>query len=85
MHWCFNCLVVVALIDDKILYMHGGLSAELKHLDETRNVNRPADVPDQGLICDLLWADRNRDIKGCAENDRGISYTFTAGKVSEFL
>ncbi|KAH0451564.1 hypothetical protein IEQ34_018863 [Dendrobium chrysotoxum] len=52
---CFNCLPVAALIDEKILCMHGGLSPVLKNLDQIRNIARPADVPDQGLLCDLLY------------------------------
>ncbi|KAL5974898.1 hypothetical protein ACLOJK_031573 [Asimina triloba] len=82
---CFNCLPVSAIIDDKILCMHGGISPELDCLDRIRAIERPVDVPDQGLLCDLLWADPDRDIKGWGENDRGVSYTFGSDKVEEFL
>lgn len=83
---CFNCLPVAALIDEKILCMHGGLSPELKDLKQIRDdIPRPSDVPDQGLLCDLLWADPDKDIEGWGENDRGVSYTFGADKVTEFL
>ncbi|GMN40681.1 hypothetical protein TIFTF001_009908 [Ficus carica] len=82
---CFNCLPVAAVIDDKIFCMHGGLSPELESLDQVRTIERPVDVPDQGLLCDLLWADPDRDIKGWGENDRGVSFTFGTDKVAEFL
>ena len=65
--------------------MHGGLSPEMDRLDQIRAIQRPVDVLDQGLLCDLLWADPDRDIKGWGENDRGVSYTFGADKVTEFL
>ncbi len=42
-------------------------------------------MPDQGLLCDLLWADPDKEIKGWGENDRGVSYTFGADKVVESL
>ncbi|KAF5747694.1 putative protein phosphatase-1 [Tripterygium wilfordii] len=82
---CFNCLPVTAIVDGKILCMHGGLSPEMDSLDQIRAIERPADVPDQGLLCDLLWADPDKDIQGWGENDRGVSYTFGADKVAEFL
>nr|POF12172.1 serine/threonine-protein phosphatase pp1 isozyme 4 [Quercus suber] len=82
---CFNCLPVAALIDDKILCMHGGLSPDLTNLDQIRNLTRPTDVPDSGLLCDLLWSDPGRDVKGWGMNDRGVSYTFGPDRVSDFL
>ena len=42
---CFNCLPVAAVIDEKILCMHGGLSPDLTSLEEIKNIGRPTDVP----------------------------------------
>ncbi|GER49585.1 serine/threonine-protein phosphatase PP1 [Striga asiatica] len=83
--YCFNCLPVAALIDEKILCMHGGLSPDLTDMDQIRNLPRPTDIPDSGLLCDLLWSDPSREIKGWGMNDRGVSYTFGPDKVAEFL
>ena len=65
--------------------MHGGLSPEITNFDQVRRLVRPTDVPDSGLICDLLWADPDKDIAGWAENDRGVSFTFGADTVESFL
>ncbi|KAI3996124.1 hypothetical protein MKX01_031478 [Papaver californicum] len=82
---CFNCLPVAALIDGKIFCMHGGLSPHLKKFDQIRDISRPVDIPDEGLLCDLLWADPDKDFDGWGENDRGVSCTFGSDKITEFL
>ena len=69
----------------QIFCMHGGLSPELQHMDQIRRVMRPTDVPDTGLLCDLLWSDPDKDIVGWGENDRGVSFTFGSDMVQIFL
>jgi len=82
---CFNCLPVCALVEDKILCMHGGLSPDLKKLDQIRDIERPTDVPDSGLLCDLLWSDPDKDISGWGENARGVSFVFGNDVTRTFL
>lgn len=45
-------------------------------MEQIRRIMRPTDVPDQGLLCDLLWSDPDKDTLGWGENDRGVSFTF---------
>lgn len=74
-----------AIIEDKILCIHGGLSPDLKNLEQIRRIVRPTEIPDAGLLCDLLWADPDADTSGWGENDRGVSFTFGADVVENFL
>lgn len=82
---CFNCLPVAAIIDEKIFCCHGGLSPDLQGMEQIRRLMRPTDVPDTGLLCDLLWSDPDKDVQGWGENDRGVSFTFGVDVVSKFL
>jgi len=82
---CFNWLPVTAMIDEKILCMHGGLSPKLKNFDNIRSIKRPTDVPEKGLLCDLLWSDPEKEIRGWGTNERGVSWTFGPDVVSRFL
>nr|CAD7392848.1 unnamed protein product [Timema cristinae] len=82
---CFNCLPVASVINEKIFCCHGGLSPDLHSIDQIRRIMRPTDVPDQGLLCDLLWSDPDIEVVGWGENDRGVSYTFGADVVIGFL
>jgi len=65
--------------------MHGGLSPDLKHVDEIEKIPRPTDVPATGLLCDLLWSDPEKVIQGWAPNDRGVSFIFGKDVVHKFL
>nr|CAH7747257.1 unnamed protein product [Callosobruchus chinensis] len=80
----FNTLPVAAIIDDKIFCCHGGLSPDLLHIGQIRNIERPIEVPCQGLLCDLLWSDPST-LMGWTENDRGVSVSFGPDVISKFL
>ena len=80
----FNYLPVAAIIDEKILCMHGGLSPELKNLQNIQDITRPTDIPDTGLLCDLLWSDPDKDCVEYDENDRGVSVIFGEKIVQDF-
>jgi len=69
----------------KVVTSADGQSPDLQSMEQIRRVMRPTDVPDTGLLCDLLWSDPDKDITGWSENDRGVSFTFGPDVVSRFL
>ncbi|CAE8603428.1 unnamed protein product [Polarella glacialis] len=86
----FNYLPASAIIDDKVICMHGGLSSEMlsePSFDLRAKINsiqRPADIPDAGFLCDLLWSDPAEG-SGFGANDRGVSVSFGPDVVKSFL
>ncbi|ABW98057.1 pp1 (nucleomorph) [Hemiselmis andersenii] len=81
----FNYLPIAATIGGKIFCSHGGISPELSSFQQIKSIKRPTEIPDQGLICDLLWSDPEENIKGWKKNDRGISFVFGKDVVFDFL
>ncbi|KAH8252361.1 hypothetical protein KR038_010178, partial [Drosophila bunnanda] len=82
---CYNCLPLAATIDSNIFCCHGGLSPTLFNLDQILKIERPLEIPESGLACDILWADPDNRIHGWGPNARGVSYTFGSDVVSAFL
>jgi serine/threonine-protein phosphatase PP1 catalytic subunit len=81
----FRRLPIAAIVDRKIFCVHGGLSPHLETLDDIRNITRPIEIPEEGLLCDLVWSDPNPDAEDWDPNDRGTSVFFGAEKVRDFL
>ena len=81
---CFKYLPVAALINSKIFCIHGGLSPDLENFEQIKNLERPYDDPQKGLLCDLIWSDPLEEHDGWEESRRGISFQFGADIVSNF-
>lgn len=56
----FNCLPLCALIDDRFLCMHGGISPYLRTIQDIITINRFQEIPSEGPLCDLMWSDPNQ-------------------------
>ena len=80
----FRMLPLCSLINKKIFCTHGGISPELKSFNQLEKINRNCNIPNQGIICDLTWADPKRQVFKYKDNDRGVSYTFNKDALKEF-
>ena len=81
----FRYLPLCAVIGERIFCVHGGLSQELKNLKQLEEFKRPLDIPEAGILVDLLWADPSDAASGYEPSDRGASYTFGKEAAMQFL
>jgi serine/threonine-protein phosphatase PP1 catalytic subunit len=82
---CFNILPVSAVIENKIFCTHGGISPDLNGISQIEKIKRPQEVPEEGVLCDLLWSDPEEGLEGWENNERGVSYIFGEDCVGKFL
>ena len=73
------------VLSNEILVIHGGLfSQEGVTLDELKKINRFQDVPEDGLMCELLWSDPWEE-NGVISSPRGIGVLFGPDVTEKFL
>jgi len=79
----FDFLALAAIIDGKVLCVHGGLSPEIRTLDQIRVVARAQEIPHEGAFCDLVWSDPD-DVETWAVSPRGAGWLFGDKVSGEF-
>jgi serine/threonine-protein phosphatase 6 catalytic subunit len=79
----FDYLTLAALIDGRVLCVHGGLSPDVRTLDQVRTVDRVCEIPHEGPFCDLMWSDPE-EVEAWAVSPRGAGWLFGARVTSEF-
>lgn len=72
------------LIDEQILCVHGGLSPDIKTLDQIRTIERNQEIPHKGAFCDLVWSDPE-DVDTWAISPRGAGWLFGAKVTNEVM
>ncbi|KAI3643438.1 hypothetical protein MP228_012993 [Amoeboaphelidium protococcarum] len=86
--WRYSCQVfdylgLAAIIDGRVLCVHGGLSPDVSTIDGIRSLDRVKEIPHAGAFCDLMWSDPE-DIEGWAVSPRGAGWLFGSRVTSEF-
>jgi serine/threonine-protein phosphatase PP1 catalytic subunit len=81
----FCCLPIAAVINRAVFCVHGGLSPVLSAIEDIRAIERPTDIPEEGLVADLLWSDPSNQIEGWGANSRGETFTWGPAAVREFM
>ncbi|VAH02152.1 unnamed protein product [Triticum turgidum subsp. durum] len=84
----FNYLPLAAMIEKKIICMHGGIGRSINSVEQIEKIERPITM-DVGsiVLMDLLWSDptENDSVEGLRPNARGPGLvTFGPDRVAEF-
>ncbi|CAD7973113.1 unnamed protein product [Amoebophrya sp. A25] len=56
----------------------------LSKVMRTKLPNRPCEIPEYGLMCDVLWSDPSPAVPYWGSNERGVSFCFGASVVDSF-
>ncbi|MCO5546748.1 hypothetical protein L7F22_000184, partial [Adiantum nelumboides] len=84
----FNWLPLAAIIEKKIICMHGGIGRSINHVEQIESLQRPITMEAGSVVLmDLLWSDptENDSVEGLRPNARGPGLvTFGPDRVLEF-
>jgi serine/threonine-protein phosphatase 6 catalytic subunit len=81
----FDYLPISAVIGGKVFAVHGGLSPDISHIDQIRQIDRIAELPTEGEFADLMWSDPEESIADWSINPRGAGWVFGAAPTRQFL
>jgi len=81
---CFDTFGLAALIDEQVLCVHGGLSPDIRTLDQIRAIDRNQEIPHEGAFCDLVWSDPEDITTSWQMSPRGAGYLFGRQVTNEF-
>lgn len=87
----FDSMPVAALVAQRYLAVHGGISPSLNKLEEIDRPQRFKEAPFEGLFCDLIWADPTPDEEAhmipefSPNSDRDCSVYYGKQAASQFL
>ena len=84
----FNWLPLAAVIEGRVLCMHGGIGRSINSIDQIEALQRPLGMEDGGIVLmDLLWSDptTNDAVEGVQPSPRGPGLvTFGPDRVLDF-
>ena len=81
----FNWLPLAAVIENKVMVVHGGLfHQDNVSLEDIEKIDRNHEPPESGLMSDLMWSDP-QPFAGRGPSKRGIGLSFGPDITKSFL
>jgi serine/threonine-protein phosphatase 2B catalytic subunit len=86
----FDALPLACLVNRRFLCIHGGISPDIRTLDDIGKIERFREIPRKGAFCDLVWADPVDNSNGYLDglvkvnNSRGCLYFFGEALAKQF-
>jgi len=79
----FDCMNISAVVDGRLFCVHGGLSPDIKTIDQIRCIERRVEIPHEGAFCDLVWSDPE-NIETWNVSQRGAGWLFGSRVTNEY-
>eukprot|EP00591_Stephanopyxis_turris_P005224 CAMPEP_0195521950 /NCGR_PEP_ID=MMETSP0794_2-20130614/19725_1 /TAXON_ID=515487 /ORGANISM="Stephanopyxis turris, Strain CCMP 815" /LENGTH=335 /DNA_ID=CAMNT_0040651609 /DNA_START=72 /DNA_END=1075 /DNA_ORIENTATION=+ len=80
----FDCFNLAAVVDGRVFCVHGGLSPDIRTIDQIRTIDRQQEIPHEGAFCDLVWSDPEDITEPWQVSPRGAGYLFGSQVTDEF-
>jgi serine/threonine-protein phosphatase 6 catalytic subunit len=79
----FDLLPIGAIVEGEVFCIHGGLSPEIRTIDQIRTIERNIELPNEGPFSDLMWSDPD-NIDTWILSNRGAGWLFGSKVTKEF-
>ena len=81
----FQYMPLVALINERIFCVHGGISPNMSNIKQIYKIKRPLVSYEGEIVADLVWSDPCYDMKSFNESNRGLGVQFGVEALKNFL
>lgn len=82
----FSYLPIGALIQKKVLCIHGGLSSNFMSIDQIKSIKKPIiDFDNNPILSGVLWSDPSSYVRNFIPNLRGTGQFFGEDQLNNFL
>lgn len=81
----FDTIPLCAIANKKVFCVHGGISPQLKSMQDIKDINRFQEIPLKGLFADLLWSDPSKSLENWGPSDRCETFLWGVESAKTFL
>ncbi|EAY05874.1 Ser/Thr protein phosphatase, putative [Trichomonas vaginalis G3] len=81
----FKSMPVAALVDNRLLCLHGGICPQLQTIEQIDEFDRHVEPDYTSLLSNIIWSDPSESIHKWQRSDRRSGYLFGEEQIAKFL